>query len=98
MKKFLMKMLLIGVITVSPQLFLNAQCTDGTVCPECCNDPGGCGFPDPDEIPLDPGSWVLVAAGVGYGVKKWKDSKRNDKKGEYSIAEVHANRINEESE
>lgn len=24
---------------------------------------------DPD-IPLDPGSWVLVAAGVGYGVKK----------------------------
>ena len=31
--------------------------------------------PDPDAVPLDPGSWILVAAGVGYGVKKWKDSK-----------------------
>ena len=30
---------------------------------------------DPD-VPLDPGSWVLVAAGVGYGVKKWRDAKQ----------------------
>ena len=43
-------------------------------------DPDGSGNPDgdPDLIPLDPGSWVLVAAGVGYGVKKWRDSKRNN--------------------
>jgi hypothetical protein len=39
------------------------------------DDPGQ----DPDLIPLDPGSWVLVAAGVGYGVKKWKDEKRSKK-------------------
>lgn len=32
--------------------------------------------PDPDAIPLDPGSWILVAAGVGYGVKKWRDAKQ----------------------
>lgn len=31
--------------------------------------------PHPD-IPLDPGSWVLVAAGVGYGVKKWRDGRQ----------------------
>lgn len=30
--------------------------------------------PDPD-VPLDPASWLLVAAGVGYGVKRWKDAK-----------------------
>jgi hypothetical protein len=40
-------------------------------------DPDG----DPDTpIPLDPGSWVLVAAGVGYGVKKWRDSRLEYKK------------------
>ena len=93
-----MKMLLIGVITVSPQLFLNAQCTECTPeCPECCG-PGGCGFPDPDAIPVDPGSWVLVAAGVGYGIKKWRDAKQNHKKSGYRIAEAHTNTINEETE
>ena len=37
------------------------------------------GDPDPDAVPLDPGSWVLIAAGVGYGVKKWKDAKTHNK-------------------
>jgi len=37
---------------------------------------GGDIDPDPDAVPLDPGSWILVAAGVGYGVKKWRDSKQ----------------------
>ena len=37
------------------------------------------GDPDPDAVPLDPGSWVLVAAGVGYGVKKWKENKQQNK-------------------
>ncbi|MEP6748595.1 MAG: hypothetical protein ABJB86_12765 [Bacteroidota bacterium] len=35
---------------------------------------------DPEGIPLDPGSWVLVAAGVGYGIKKWRDVKMENKK------------------
>lgn len=43
---------------------------------------------DPDQIPLDPGSWVLVAAGVGYGVKKWRDAKQNaNKNRENNIAD-----------
>ena len=77
MKKFLMKMLLVGVITACPQLFLNAQEGEDPCDPMDPNcNPGG----DPDAIPLDPGSWVLVAAGVGYGVKKWRDSQQNNKK------------------
>ena len=31
--------------------------------------------PNDPDLPLDPGSWVLVAAGVGYGVKKWRDAR-----------------------
>ena len=49
----------------------------------CCIAKAGPGDPDPDgdpDLPLDPGSWVLVAAGVGYGVKKWRDSKQNTAK------------------
>lgn len=41
-------------------------------------DPGGGGHPE--DVPLDPGSWILVAAGVGYGVKKWRDAKRKGHK------------------
>ena len=76
MKKFLMRMLLVGVITAFPQLFARAD-DDPT-------DPG----PDPDEIPLDPGSWILAAAGVGYGVKKWRDSRQNSKKDIYRISNI----------
>jgi hypothetical protein len=35
-------------------------------------DPGG----DPDLIPIDGGLGFLLAAGVGYGVKKARDLKR----------------------
>jgi hypothetical protein len=45
------------------------------------NGPGGGGDPGDDpDIPLDPGSWILAAAGVGYGVKKWRDAKRKGHK------------------
>ena len=45
------------------------------------DDPGD---PDghPEDVPLDPGSWVLVAAGVGYGVKKWRDTRHKANLGE----------------
>ena len=65
MKKLALRVLLISALSISFHFCVNAQPPDGD--------------PDPDEIPLDPGSWVLVAAGVGYGVKKWKDSRRQIK-------------------
>ena len=44
-------------------------------------DPGDPGD-DPDRVPLDPGSWVLVAAGTGYGIKKLREAKRGSNKSE----------------
>ena len=38
--------------------------------------------PNDPDLPLDPGSWVLVAAGVGYGVKKWRDARHKSKSNE----------------
>ena len=47
-------------------------------------DPGD----DPDKVPLDPGSWVLVAAGTGYGLKKLRDARRfNQKNGPNATAQ-----------
>ena len=63
-KKTIFRLLSIIVLTAGMSLCVKAQPTDG--------DPGD----DPDKIPLDPGSWVLVAAGVGYGIKKWKDARQ----------------------
>lgn len=68
MKGAALKLLFVCVFMVAVYTSANAQSDDIP--------------PDPDEIPLDPGSWVLVAAGVGYGVKKWKDSKQKTNKGE----------------
>lgn len=35
---------------------------------------------DVDDVPVDGGLSLLVAAGVGYGVKKIKERKTNNKK------------------
>jgi len=32
--------------------------------------------PEPADVPIDGGLSLLLAAGVGYGVKKYRDSKR----------------------
>lgn len=45
-----------------------------TVCSAQLGDPGE----DPDA-PIDGGVSLLVAAGVGYGIKKVRDSRRKDK-------------------
>lgn len=39
--------------------------------------PGGEGEGDPDLVPIDGGLVFLLAAGVGYGVKKARDSKED---------------------
>ena len=59
----MLRVLIICFVIVNAQIQLQAQ----------PGDPGD----DPDKVPLDPGTWVLVAAGVGYGIKKWKDSKQH---------------------
>ena len=67
MKNICRSFLLIAFFSIAGTLTLKAQTDPG--------DPGD----DPDRVPLDPGSWVLVAAGVGYGAKKWRDEKRMKK-------------------
>jgi hypothetical protein len=64
MQKVLRRILIIMVLIAGMQLCATAQENPDDI------------PPDPDAVPLDPGSWILVAAGVGYGVKKWRDSKQ----------------------
>lgn len=35
--------------------------------------------PPPNDIPIDGGLSLLLAAGVGYGIKKVRDSRRQEK-------------------
>ena len=32
--------------------------------------------PDPNDIPIDGGVSILLAAGIGYGLKKYRESRR----------------------
>ena len=34
------------------------------------------GPPDPDDTPIDGGLAILLAAGVGYGIKKYRDGRK----------------------
>ena len=67
-------MVLIIAIALLPQLVL-AQIGGG----------GGEGTGNPD-VPIDGGIGLLVAAGIGYGIKKTRDArkKRNEPKSEYA--------------
>jgi len=69
MQKVLRRILIVLVLIAGMQLSVSAQGNNPDENPEDIPD-------DPDAVPLDPGSWILVAAGVGYGVKKWRDSKQ----------------------
>lgn len=42
----------------------------------------GDGGDDVDDVPLDGGVSLLVAAGLGYGLKKVYDKKREEKDGD----------------
>lgn len=43
--------------------------------PAICNAQTGGEFTDPDA-PIDGGVGILIAAGVGYGIKKYKESNK----------------------
>ena len=72
--KGIISILLIIAITFLPQLLM-AQIGGG----------GGEGTGNPD-VPIDGGLSLLVAAGIGYGIKKTRDAKRkrNEPKSEYA--------------
>ena len=72
--KGIFSILLIIAIALLPQLVM-AQIGGG----------GGEGTGNPD-VPIDGGLSLLVAAGVGYGIKKTRDArrKRNEPKSEYA--------------
>lgn len=39
--------------------------------------PGGGGIPGQEGIPVDGGITILAAAGIGFGVKKLRDARKN---------------------
>jgi hypothetical protein len=47
-----------------------------TVLPAMAQGPGGDPEGDPDLVPVDGGLGFLLAAGVGYGVKKAREYKK----------------------
>ena len=69
MKKLLNKLrllLIIGMITI-PGILL-------------AQTPPGEGDDDVQDVPFDGGVSLLVAAGIGYGLKKVRDKKKAEKK------------------
>jgi len=62
MKKRIIFLLMTAIITICFPLFTIAQ---------------GGGLPAaPADVPIDGGLSLLLAAGVGYGIKKYRDGKR----------------------
>jgi hypothetical protein len=85
MKKKFLKLALICILGVGVSFNAKAQ------------GPGDPGGPNGDpELPLDPGSWVLAAAGVGYGVKKWRDAKKQTRK-DVTVENINAKENHEGS-
>jgi len=41
--------------------------------------------PPVDDTPIDGGVTLLLAAGVGYGIKKYRDGKRKESEGEVKL-------------
>jgi hypothetical protein len=43
------------------------------------------GPPDPDDVPIDGGLALLLAAGVGYGIKKYRADRKKPKREENEL-------------
>ena len=63
MRRSLRKFMVSMAVALSIGLVASAQNPD---------DPGG----GVDDVPVDGGITLLVAAGVGYGIKRYRDEKR----------------------
>ena len=61
--KKLIRVLMIFIMVFTVNLVVHAQDPNGP-------DPG------PDPAPIDGGLGILLAAGVGYGVKKYREKKK----------------------
>jgi len=53
-------------------------CSTMALIPNICNAQLGGPDEDPDA-PIDGGVGILIAAGVGYGIKKYRDSGKKEK-------------------
>lgn len=75
-KKILPKVLLILFVLAASSGAIFAQCD-----PDDPGTPGDCDEEfDPDNVPIDGGASVLIAAGVAYGLKKVHDKRKENKK------------------
>lgn len=54
--------------------YVLAQCD-----PDDPGTPNGCDLTDIDDVPIDGGASLLVAAGVAYGLKKVYDKRKQNK-------------------
>lgn len=69
MKKRVIYPIIAILLSISIPLLVKAQGPGG---------PGG----SPDEVPIDGGLSVLIAVGVGYGIKKVRDGRKKGKTSE----------------
>ena len=64
--------LAMGLLVIAFSLLPYITMADPAPC-----DPGPIGNPNP--CPIDGGISLLLAAGVGYGVKRYRDARKKDK-------------------
>lgn len=74
-RKTFYKALALAFFLFACNIFTFAQCDD----PDDPGTPNGCDPTDIDDVPIDGGASVLIAAGVAYGLKKAYDKRKQNK-------------------
>ena len=85
-KRYLLRIFTVSIMSIFLHTGAWAQPDPGDPSPDDPGDPGG----DPD-LPIDTNILVLVAAGVGYGLKKTYDFKQKLKRKNESTQAAVAN-------
>ena len=62
------------VVFICLPTLIYAQCPDAEFDPGC--DPLTCQYADGSYCPIDGGLTALLAVGIGYGIKKVRDSRK----------------------